>query len=124
MGHTKGEWKVGFGQGLPGGNTPSCQPFCRKDLKFIPISKGEDTIAIVPDQLINFGFCSPGKPFNNGTMESNAQLISAAPDLLVVCKAVLKEMIYLESLDENVITLSGLTTDALKDAINKATKEA
>ena len=52
--------------------------------------------------------------------EANARLIATAPELLEVCQAVLKEMKSFEQLNEEALTLSGLTTSALKDAIAKA----
>lgn len=68
---TKGEWINGWGNGLTGPTTPSCQPLCDEDRRYIPISIGKETISIVI------------QPCNNSILEmqANAKLIAAAPEM-------------------------------------------
>ena len=66
------------------------------------------------------GICEMSDWMDKKEMNANAQLIAAAPDLLVACKQIVNE--YEKYYDEcsNFLTRSNL--DALKQAINKAEK--
>jgi len=71
--HTPRKWEIGWGNGLTGPTTPSADgPCCGEDRAYVPISKGKETIAIIPLPENN----------NHKEMLMNAKLIAAAPDLL------------------------------------------
>lgn len=69
---TKGEWVNGWGDGLTGPTTPKMSPTVNDGRKYTPISKGEETIAIIIQQENN----------KIEELNANAKLIAAAPELL------------------------------------------
>lgn len=117
MKHTEGEWVNGWGNGLTGPTTPRAgSPTVDNDRKFIPISIGRETIAIVIEQINN----------SKEELEANAKLIAGAPDLLKKlkeCQNIIEIM-----LENNIgrgtllgkVYLSGVF-DRNKSTIEKAT---
>ena len=70
---TKGEWVNGWGEGLTGPTTPRYpNPTADDNREYTPISKGEETIAIIIQQENN----------KIEELNANAKLIAAAPELL------------------------------------------
>ena len=69
--HTPGPWVNGYGDGVTGPTCPSALgPTCAgNEWDYTVVSKNMETIAIIPKQ-------------ENGIMDSNARLISAAPEML------------------------------------------
>lgn len=96
--HTKGEWKQGWGTGIAGGTCPTTQPFCGGvDWPFMPITgQDNEVICLVPAADINRQIGKGGEP-NPATMEANAHLISASPDLYEALREAKLEIEYLHS---------------------------
>lgn len=98
--HTSGPWVNGYGNGLTGPTTPVISgPTVgeaiakrgwtegKRDYPYsmhIPISKGFQTIAIVPTMEIL------EDEITNEQCEANARLIAAAPDLLLILEEILR----------------------------------
>ena len=101
---TKGDWVNGWGDGLTGPTTPRCpNPTADDDRKYMPISIGEQTIAIVVQQE------------NNSMEELNANV-----KLMVASKKLLEALqsAYKCSGERNMLTKPVL--DEMLNAINKA----
>ena len=102
---TKGKWVNGWGEGLTGPTTPKNNPTADDNRKYTPISKGEETIAIVIQQENN----------KIEELNANAKLIAAAPELLDALQRVEKAINKMGLNDR-----FGHTQQYVREAINKA----
>ena len=93
MKHTKGKWIKGYGNGLTGPTSArEPNPTVDDERKYIPISLGRETIAIVIMQCIE----------DIEELESNAKLISKAPEMFEALKESVDMLKHIHSKDLGV----------------------